>query len=317
MNTDAVFSADDVSKSNLEYLSRMNQRIAEERMLELADIAESIALESAELFDGGYTVTDVLSLIGAESKENAGELHPSLSDSLSVLRSQLFLTENLDKAVFSSLLLRELSRRFGELSEGDFLPQSDREESFTYLRNSFSDEAYDVFSQDFADPRVSYADTLADCVRAVSEGRVSYCLLPLEDRGGTRLPAIAELILKNDLKINSVTPVFGLDGNADLKYALLSESFTLPKREDSDDVYLELRLLRHSAEALASLLSAAVHFGHSVYRINTLTLSTEEGSELIYSLVLRDTGAGFTELLAYLTLFFPDFVIVGIYKNLE
>lgn len=317
MSTDAVFSVDGVSKSNLEYLSREHQRIAEERMLELADIAEAVAKDSEELLASGYTASDVISLIGAEREEGDARLYPSLCDSLSVLRSHIRSIENLDKAVFSSLLVRELSSRCGAISEGDFLPQFEREESFTYLRNSFSDEAYDVFSQDFADPRVSYSDTLADCVRAVVDGRASYCLLPLEDRGGMRLPTIAELILKNDLKINSVTPVFGLDGNADLKYALLSESFTLPKKEKNDDVYLELRLLRHSAEVLASLLSAAVHFGHSVYRINTLTLSTEEESELIYSLVLRDGGAGFTELLAYLTLFFPDFVTVGIYKNLE
>jgi hypothetical protein len=111
--------------------------------------------------------------------------------------------------------------------------------------------------------------------------------------------------------------VFGPDGNADVKYALVSKSFTVPERKADDDLYLELRIGAGGSTALTELLSAADYFDMSIYRVNTLTFETEGESETYFSVVIKGTEGDFTPILAYMTLFLRDFVPVGIYKNLE
>ena len=187
----------------------------------------------------------------------------------------------------------------------------------TYVKNALADEAYDVFSQQLSDPRVKYSSTLNDAVRLVSSGEAEYALLPLEERGGARLASVAELLFREDLKINSVTPVFGFEGLADMKYALVSKHFTIPEILPDDDRYLEIRLRADSSVSASELFSAAESLGAFPYRINTLTFDTEDGAYQYYSVVFRDDGKDFTSLLVYLTLFSGAYTPVGIYKNLE
>ena len=129
---------------------------------------------------------------------------------------------------------------------------------------------------------------------------------------------LSEIIYRNDFKINSVTPVFGPDGNADMKYALVSKNFTVPMKQAGDDRYLEIRIgTSGNGISLSELLVAIEYFSMSVYRINTSVFNADTAPEVNYSVVIRDGEAGFVRLLTYLTLFSEDFVPIGIYKNLE
>ena len=104
-----------------------------------------------------------------------------------------------------------------------------------------------------------------------------------------------------------------------MRYALVGRAFRVPSVRPDDDRYFELRLRfdPNDSSLLSDLFFAAVSFGYSVYRVNTQTARGEEGEETFCSLVFRDEGKDFLPLLIYLTLFFPDFVPVGIYGNLE
>ena len=188
---------------------------------------------------------------------------------------------------------------------------------FTYVKNVFADEAFDVFSQDFGDARVRYSRDFSECVKLLLSGEVSFCLLPFEERGGIRLPTVEELIFRNDLKVCSVTPVFGPDGMQDLKYALVSDRFASFDYSPGDDRYIEIRIPDTASVSLSDILSSAGMLGHSTYRVNTLSLSGEGSLKQFFSIVLRADGRSFTSLLTYLTLFTTDYLIVGIYKNLE
>jgi hypothetical protein len=221
-----------------------------------------------------------------------------------------------DKAIFSQLYTDRLAKVGHAIDESHFLPIGTPKESFVYLKNSYADEAYDVFSQEFDNPRVRYAQSFSECVRAVAEGEVRFCLLPLEERGGTRLPTVSELVLRNDLKINAVSPVFGFDGTANLKYALLSRDFVIPEINEGDDAYLEIRL-GSDGDNLSSTLNAAGLFGMSVYRVDTVIADTEGESESYFTVVLRDGGTGFAPMLVFLALFVGDHSTQGYYKNLE
>ena len=151
----------------------------------------------------------------------------------------------------------------------------------------------------------------------VSSSECEYCLLPLEERGGSRLSSIAALLFSEDLKINAVIPVFGLDGMADMKYALVAKHFSVPTIENDDDRYLEIRLRADGETQLTELFSVAALFGSQIYRINTISFDTEDGTIPHYSLVFREEGRDFSLMLLYLTLFSGAYLPIGIYKNLE
>ena len=151
----------------------------------------------------------------------------------------------------------------------------------------------------------------------LAKDEIGYAILPLEERGGVRLPTVAEMILRGDYKINSVTPVFGLDGSADMKYALVSKNFRPTTVMAGDDCYLEIRFEVKGGVSLSELTAVSECLGARIYRLNTVTLRDDSGECAYYSAVFCDDGGGFAAFLAYLTLFAPDAVTVGLYKNLE
>ena len=316
MAEDMIFSVHDAVVSNLDRLSREYSTLSEQRMLEICDVVTPMVDASLQLLEQGFDGYEMLSALS--DTLTFGE-YPTSQDNteayIELLQKELAALSRSDRALFTELYLAALSARNRPLTERDFLPGSHADETFTYVRNSFSDEAYDVFSQDFDDPTVRYCASFKECARAVAAGEVTYCLLPLEDRGGVRLHTVSEIIFRNDFRINSVIPVFGPDGNADMKYALVSRSFTVPDREIDDDGYLEIRIGADSS--LFEVLSAVDYFGMSVYRVNTVTFDTEGESETYFTVVIKDSFGGFEPILTYFTLFLRDFVPVGIYKNLE
>ena len=221
-----------------------------------------------------------------------------------------------DEAVFCTLFFEYLKNHGVSLSEKDFFAYPPNDETFVYVKNAFADEAYDVFSQDFSDPRLKYAPSFKEAVKLVCGNIVSYCLLPIEERG-VRLPTVEELIFRNDCKINSVIPVFGFDGNADLKYALVSKNIYRADYFVDDDRYFEIRIPLDCEHGLSRLAICSEELHVSIYRVNTLTFSTEDGEKSYFSVVLKSLGGDFALLLVYLTLFLSDYIPVGIYKNLE
>ena len=308
-----VFSINSVACSNLKLISEEQTAVLEARACELSFIADEIAAKAVELMSEGLTALDFMALLADQIRDlSAGQISESSVLPKSFSHSFLASAEGVDAALFVKLLEERLSARGVTVSEIDFLPPEQSEETFTYVRNTLSDEAYDVFTQDFTDPRVFYSSTFKEACVAVAEGRSGYCILPFEERGGVRVPIISELASRLDLKISAVTPVFGFEGTADMKYALLKRGFDIPPHDEDTDRYLELKL-DFNTSAISKLLPIAESLGADLYRINTL--GDSDGA--FVSLILRDRGEGFAPILSYLTLFCNNYVPIGIYKNLE
>ena len=317
MLLDGVYFKNDVTEHNMKALSDTQARIVEQRICELAELAEDAVNAACELIAEGYGVYEILGILSDGVSFEPSDVHKhAMAENVSRIRSYSSSVEYKDRAVLAELLVSRLSKRGVTLSETDFLAEGSGDETFVYVKNRLADEAYDVFSQDFADPHLRYEASLRDAARAVSQGRAEYCLLPLEEHGGARLPSVAALLFAEDLKICSVTPVFGFDGSADMKYALASRHFNVPEVSPDDDRYLEIRISAESSD-LAELFSVASHLDNTVYRVNTVTFDTEDGEAQYYTVVFRRSGADFCTLLTYLTLFCPSYTAVGIYNNLE
>ena len=305
----------DIICDNLDELRLNECDVAKRRVLELNELAEHTAPILLRYLDDGLGVYDGLSVVREGISFDNGVI--DAPESLEILSGLAPSTDSFDKIIFSKLLLSSLNKVGKRITESDFLEGTPRSESFTYVRNAFSDEAYDVFSQDYFDPRVRYSNTLKECERLLLDGEVDYCILPLEERGGVRLHSTTDFIFRNDFKINSVTSVFGFDSSQDLKYALISKHFTIPPLAPDTDRYLELRLSQDKSDSLFSLLYAIRQLGMSVYRINTLTFDIEGGENSYFSIVVRDEGKDYTPLFTYLGLFEDECDAVGVYKNLE
>ena len=308
-----------VHENNLSNISSCFLKLSyaqEQKICDIAEIARDVSDYVISLLSDGLSSYEALSVIGeGMSLGMLPEFSESLNENIRHLELYFKLTDTFDKAVFSTLLLEYLAHKGSVICENGFFMSKPQDETFVYVKNSFSDEAFDVFSQDFQDPRIRYAGSFKEAVRLVNENAVGYCLLPIEERG-VRIPTVEELIFRTDSKINSVIPVFGLDGNANLKYALVSKNIIISDYFEDDDRYFEIRIPTDS-DSLSSLIVCAEELGVKVFRINTLSFNTEDGDYTYFSVVLKSMGEDFTKLLVFLTLFLPEYIPVGIYKNLE
>lgn len=304
-----------INSDNISSISQRQSELQEARTLELYELALCLVASIKELKWEGMNITEILTYVSEYLIFPESVIHNSALDAnkqrLSHYFSLLSLTDRLN---FVDYLVDVLANEDMVVSEKDFLQGNDDLQTFIYLKNSLSDEAYDVFSVNFRDPRLRYATSLNDVARAVFDGEATYGLLPLEE-GGERLHLASKLIYRYDLKINQVTPVFGLDGLADMKYALISRRFNVPVIEPGDDSYLEIRVDDDSP--LSDILVMADYLGCSVYRIKSESFSIDGERENCYSLVLKREEGSFVKILCFLTMFIQSCVFVGIYKNLE
>ncbi len=311
-----AFSPPSVSLENIRRLAERQSILQEQRICELSEAVDAAAEYLALMVQDGMPIADALPLLSLFDCAAENIHKDALAECLPALLLYQKHLSSLDKVSFVYLLTERLAQRGISVSEADFLPPASAKEVFTYVKNFYADEAYDVFSQSFSDPRLFYSESLRDAVAAVEEGRAGYCLLPLEEKGGIRLAGVSQMLYQSDLRIASVTPVYGYGEETDLTYALISRGFLIPPVDREDDRYLELRLPKTGA-SLSELLFAAEAFGAQVYRIHSLRLSQEGAARDLYSLVFRTEGRDFSGLLSYLFTFVKGFAPVGIYSNLD
>lgn len=305
-----------VSRGNLYKLSEKELPLNERRVVEISLLAEAIAREFCSFYNEGLNVYEIIEALFLKSESFPDTAVTWDDEALASAMSYLKSKEHIDRAVFVEALLSSLSRLGVSLSEADYLYEGSGDETFVYVKNKLADEAFDVFSQDFSDPRVFYAPDLRSATRAVIEDKCEYCLLPLEEKRGVRIPSISMSLYSSDLKINSVTPVFGPDGTADMRYALVSKHFSIPVVSKDDDRYLEVRLDNTDNVSLSSLFSVLDYLGISVYRINSTPRDNDDATSSV-TIVFSVIGKSFANLLTYLSIFCPTYVTVGVYSNLE
>ena len=298
-------------------LRRKELKLFELKECEMAELAYGAAEYSKALLKEDVEIGEILAILSADS----GALsEPSAeSDSEFSVRMASFLKSlgRSERALFVDLYLERLSDIDVSVSEMDVLPECAVGEIMTYVKSALADEAYDVFSQEFSDPKVFYSVGFKEAVEAVLSDRAQYAILPFEEKGGARIPGVLEMIYSNDLKIVSVTPVFGFDGTADIKYALVAQGFNVTDYEAGDDRFLEILVPENSDCSITELLGAAESYGSCIHRVDTVRIKEDGSSASYVSAVLKTSEKTFLPILLYMILFCGDCIPVGIYKNLE
>ena len=304
-----------VISENIKALSGEQTRDAERRICELSAVADAAAEISAELLSAGMDIYAALAVVSEGISKFGGEAHGgAMAENVPRLNRYIDLLSEIDRVYLSELYIEKMRERGVELTLGDFLVSSTAGGRIAYVKNGYSDEAYDVFSQEIPSARVCYAETLKSAVGALLDERAQFSLLPLEERGA-RIGSVYELLFLNELKIVGITPVFGYDGAADMKYALVSKSYRIPRIQKGDEPYIEIMFPADTEPQLGEILSASRLLGHKLYRVKSASIKSGDGARDYYAVILR--GGDFTALLVYLTVFAPSASIMGIYKNLE
>lgn len=311
-----IFDISDVSVDNLTAAAMDESRAFELRLCEMSFFADSIARQIKALTEDGMSVSEALALLSGELEIQSSDMHGGvIPETEGGVREFAKTLEAHDKANFSLLLTEKLKSRGIGVSESDFLFEAPTDESFVYVRSALADEAFDVFSQEYSDPRIVYAESFKKACFDVADGKCGYCILPFEEKSSVRIPSIAGLVSDLDLKIVAITPVFGFEGNADMKYALIGRSFKIPECDELTDRYFEITVPKSSV-SLRELLSVAEMLGEGIYKIDT-SLSVDGNGSGYYSIIFKDGGDTFLNLLVYLSLFAEEYTPVGIYKNIE
>lgn len=304
------FSLHSVIKQNLDALSVSLEREAELRLCEWASVAEAAADCYCSWLDDGLDTTEAIAALASA----LNDAHPTFGLGETACLS---FPRAYERASFCRILLELLSQRDHPLTEADFLPSEALLPAVAYVKNPYADEAYDVFAEQIPELTVRYVSSFDEGVRLLLTGEIGYCLLPFEESGGLRLSTVERLLHRHDLRISRVTPVFGPDGAAELRYALVSQSASPVTHSAEDDRYLELRLPLSGECTLSDICVVCELLSLSLYRVQTVSFGEGEERDSYLSAVLFGTGADFTVVLLYLAIFCHDATVVGLYRNLE
>ncbi len=315
---DAGFLPSEVTVENIKELAEKQSVLEERRILELSEMADEALRGFYASYGEDFGVYEILSYIsiGAPSFVFEGT-DGALQENRKALLAFAERLSVADKAAFAAMVYERMPAYGRKIAESDFFEKRECGSYVAFVKNALASEAYDVFAEELKEPRLRYAKDMKEAVSLLLSGDAGYAILPLEEGSGQRLTAVSELIFKEDLKINSVTPVFGPLGGADMKYALVSRSISIPDIAAGDDRYLEIRVAADGACILNEILSVAHEYEISPYRINTISFASDAESLQYYSLVLKLEVGDFSKFLTYLTLFGIDYTALGIYKNLE
>lgn len=185
-----------------------------------------------------------------------------------------------------------LSVFFGEDSENGANPA--REETdvreislrsrIAYVKNSYSDTAYRVFSHHIDDASVVYPGSFSAVCEEVYYNRVGFCILPYETSDEGVLPGFRMLISKYELVPVLTCPVVtdtAQSGSRVTHFVLLSKNFMRirpsGKFARGSKEFLKITLDNPDGGMMANVLGAAVCSGLDHVKTESVPISWEDG----------------------------------------
>ena len=213
---------------------------------------------------------------------------------------------------------QKMRERGKPLGFGSFFPtgetDGDGKARIAYLKNSYSDSAYRVFSSVLKNAAVTYPRDFNGVCEEVYYGRCRYCILPVETLEEGALTSFRRLARKFDLcPVLSCTVSSG-DGAQTTRFILFSKSIERIECPSAGAVF-SFRLTSRDSQAYLCALKALSLCGLRLMKIDSSPVSWDDGR---YSLEFSaECGDGdLTVLICYLTLELPEYDPIGIYSQL-
>ncbi len=173
--------------------------------------------------------------------------------------------------LFGSLLYRALS-----VGEEDLLSYHSGGSRIAYMRQSYADAAYSLFSESLDGATVSYTESIRAAAEEVFSEIADFCILPYSDREGSPVRASRAIAEELGLRLVGLASV-GAGESGALTYALYGRALLPPQAET---VSLSLRLPGISPQTLVGIAAACRRVGASVSEIGSDPAGTVLHAEL-------------------------------------
>lgn len=227
-----------------------------------------------------------------------------------VLRGISYL-HNFDKALLCESLIREWEKANNEPLLAEVLLDCAQLDSgyISYVKNKYSDRAFDELSPCVDEPRVVYAKNFFGVCEDISRGFATYGILPISTPDGD-IEAVKRLLSAYELKICAITDIKAEDDTV-TKYALISDKVRFVI--DADSRFFAFSLASDGADSTERICEAFSLFGLNVCSVNLNSAYT--GGYNSY-FCIKENNENLSKLLLYLSLFYPDFVVNGFYSEI-
>ena len=231
---------DGLYAQNLEKQKRMGELAKEHRLVRI-----SYALDEA-----AYALSEQIALAGGKN------LFPP-SSAFDFLLTDFTFEE---RSFFICRLLKHLQKREKDLTAADLLFPEERAsqgEHIVYVRNYYTERAYELFASSLAAPTVSYASDFTDACAEVGEGLADLCILPFRDEAWGSFHSFSKMPEHYGLCVRAVCTVARAEGET-MRLSLcgrgclvpngakkVAVEMLFPSDDDGEDFESIRRLLRY------------------------------------------------------------------------
>lgn len=268
-----------LSEKALSYISEFTEMLIEE------------ASEDEIFFRDEAFVRRYRALAALKGENNAAPYNKS---EVSILEKQV----NEAERALVCLSLSDILGIKGIEGSGTFFddPPKTSGETVACVKSRASDDAYLAFAAEMNEPRVSYLHDLNEVAQSVLYGKNAYGIFPMANG--------RPILQKYGLRIAKRLTLSGGDG-AETVFVLAKKDLDIPESAENAFFEFTVRTDDPSRIILASEVCSM--------KLSRISYSAESGS-LTVTLGISDEG--FCGFLTHLSLNYPDFVPIGIYKEL-
>ena len=300
-----------IAQGNLTLFDTRLMREAEKRLAVHADFAEMCA--DLFLADSGRDLSDLLAEAGATyiPRNLPSDVPHGHTDYLSGVRKSFFA---LDRISFLSAFRLACAKRGCTLDHTLFLPKEDTPlHRIAYVRNMYTEEAYEIFTQEDEEATLLYTDGFPEACQAVAEGQADFCILPFENSSGP-LGSFQDMAARFSLTVVALCRVFHADGTDATHFALLARK-PLPSR-GGDTPCIRFSFSVEDGGVLTEHLAAFSACGATLTAMSSLP-DTVGKTSLSCTLTLRCAREDAFLPLAYLYTFTDFPRLLGFYEEIE
>lgn len=177
-----------------------------------------------------------------------------------------------------------------------------------YVKNSYSDYSYNVFSSHLNRAVVSYANDFSSACEEVYYSRAEYCILPVSSSKEGILQSFRNMIDKYDLKtvLKTNCPV----GDDYTEFALLSKNAEVI--EMPGDQFIEINTTIPEDNTLGKCLRMIERHAVEIIRIDSVPLKYAD-NKFSYNILMKNKNKNIGEIIKRLDLYYPGYQLNGIY----
>ena len=179
----------------------------------------------------------------------------------------------------------------------------------SYVKTKYSERAFNELSPCIDEPRVLYAKNFMGVCENISHGFSRYGILPISSTDG-EIEAVKRLLSAYELKICVTTDIKNEDDSV-TTYALISDKvrFIL----DAESRYFAFSLTYPDADAAERICEAVSLFGLNMC---SMRMSSAYAGGYNFYFCIKENNENLAKLLLYLSLFYPDFIVNGLYSEI-